>query len=101
GSRARHGQADAISAEVSSRLLALRERRPHWGPKKLRAALLREHPGLSGPASSTIGDLLKRHGLVASRRMRARGVEQIRPHEPATAPNELWGIDFKGWFRTA
>lgn len=101
GSRARHSQPGAISAEVSSLLLVLRARRPHWGPKKLRVALMREQPTWPCPAASTIGDLLRRGGLVQPRHVRARGVEQSQPHSMASAPNELWGIDFKGWFRTA
>jgi transposase InsO family protein len=101
GSRARHTQGGALAGEVCSVLLAMRARRPHWGPKKLQAALARERPDLGLPAASTIGDLLKRHGLVPARPIRARGVEQHRAHSAATVPNDVWGIDFKGWFRTA
>src|SRR4051812_1144095 len=47
-------------------LLTLRGERPTWGPRKLRAYLSEERPGTARPAASTIGDLLKRHGLPAS-----------------------------------
>lgn len=100
GSRARHNQPQTIMPMVSAALLALRERRPRWGPKKLRAFLMRERPELAWPAPSTIGDLLQRHGLVRPRRIGARGVEQYQPHSTPTEPNDVWGIDFKGWFRT-
>jgi hypothetical protein len=93
-------QPASMPEEITLLLLALRQRRPRRGPKKLRGFLTRDRPDLSWPAASTIGDLLRREGLVTPRRVRARGVEQIQPHSMALAPNEIWGIDFKGWFRT-
>jgi putative transposase len=99
-SRARHHPPDAMTPAVATALLELRQRRAHWGPKKLRAFLMRERPELIWPAASTIGDLLKRQGLVRARRIGGRGVEQYQAHTTATEPNDLWGIDFKGWFRT-
>jgi transposase InsO family protein len=100
GSRARHHQVCATSAEICAALLALRAARPRWGPKKLRAFLARERPDVAWPAASTIGDVLKRGGLVGARRIGGRGVEQYQAHSMAIEPNDLWGIDFKGWFRT-
>ena len=99
-SRARLRQGSCISPSVLSSVLALRQQRPTWGPKKLRAFLRAEKPDICWPAASTIGDVLKRHDLVEVRRVRSRGVAQIRPYLPASEPNELWCIDFKGWFRT-
>jgi transposase InsO family protein len=48
-----------------------------------------------------VGGILKRKGLVKASRRRRRGVrpESIELRE-AAAPNEVWGADFKGWFRT-
>ena len=99
-SRARHYQAHAMAPEVSAALVALRRSRPSWGPKKLRAYLERERPGLIWPAASTIGDLLRREGLIEARRRRRSALPSIQPFAEAAAPNDLWCIDFKGWFRT-
>jgi putative transposase len=99
-SRAPHVQAGATGEELVAALLCLREQRPHWGPKKLRAYLERQEPERRWPAASTIGDLLKRHGLVRGRRRRRSPLPQTRPFETVTRPNDLWCIDFKGWFRT-
>jgi len=100
GSHARHVPQTAIPREIAASLLSLRAQRPTWGPKKLRALLARSHPDLVWPAPSTIGDLLKREGLAKPRFVRARGIEQIRPHSAPVEPNDIWAIDFKGWFRT-
>ena len=58
-------------------------------------------PEVDWPAASTIGDILKREGLVEARRRRRRAIAQGEVVSPATAANEEWAIDFKGWFRTA
>lgn len=88
------------AAEAEARVIAARERFVHFGPKKIRAWLVRQEPEVCWPAVSTMGDMLKRAGLVSSRRMRRRAVETgSRPICPE-APNDEWACDFKGWFRT-
>jgi transposase InsO family protein len=79
----------------------VRRRFPHFGPKKIKAWLERDARKVDWPAASTIGDILKREGLVEGRRRRRRAIAQGDVISPATAANEEWSIDFKGWFRTA
>jgi transposase InsO family protein len=89
------------SGRLADRILAARRRFPHFGPKKIKAWLERERPEVDWPAASTIGDILKRAGLVEARRRRRRPIAQGEVVSPADAPNEEWSIDFKGWFRTS
>jgi len=83
--------------------LAVRERRRHrkWGPKKLREVLAEKYELERIPAASTIGNIIKRHGLTQKRRRR-RPVRKPdrRNRTEAIRANEVWGADFKGWFRT-
>jgi putative transposase len=65
GSRRPHGNSRAIAADVAERLLQLRRQRPTYGPRKLVAWLEANEPAWDVPAPSTVGELLKRHGLVA------------------------------------
>ena len=99
-SRAPHRPAWAMTQAVVEAIIALRRTRPHWGPKKLRAVLKRENVAASWPAASTIGDLLRRKGLSEPRRRRRLAVPTSQPFQPVMSPNDLWCIDFKGWFRT-
>ena len=92
--------ARAMAPEIASAIVAARTRYPHWGPKKLRAWLLREQPHCGWPAASTMGDLLRRRGLSQQRPGPRRALPQARPFGQAQAPHDLWCIDFKGWFRT-
>ena len=94
----RHGR--SMAPEVADAIVALRRERPHWGPRKLRAVLMRDRPDIAWPAASTMGDLLRAEGLVGSRRRRRRLAAPGRALRPARGPNEVWCIDFKGWFRT-
>jgi transposase InsO family protein len=95
----------ATDGRIADRVIAVRRRFPHFGPKKIKAWLehesRRKGDGSAWPAASTIGDILKRAGLVEPQRKRRRAIAQGEVVAPAHAPNEEWSIDFKGWFRTA
>lgn len=80
---------DTLEAAV----LALHDRYPCWGARKLKALLPQD---AASPHPNTIAAILRRHG------------RQLVPHvdalQPATsrfehdAPNRLWQMDFKGHF---
>jgi len=106
-SRAAHTHPNQVEAAVERRILAMRARHPTWGARKLLAAVARQcrrdGEELDLPAASTVGQLLKRNGLVVPRRGRRRSSAPAAaavtgPGEPG--PNRLWNADFKGWFRT-
>jgi transposase InsO family protein len=94
-----HGNSRAILAEVGARLVALREKHATWGPRKL-IAWLEAHEGEGGwPAPSTVGELLKRRGLVSPRKRLRHQHPRTEPLRHADKPNAVWAMDFKGWFR--
>ncbi len=98
-SRAPHRQARAMLAEVAEQIILVRQQHPRWGPRKLRAYLQRKAGEIVWPASSSIGALLEREGLVTARRKRLRTPPYSEPLAHADAPNRVWCTDFKGWFR--
>lgn len=52
------------------------------------------------PAQSTIGTILKEHGLTVPRKGRHRTMRGSEPLAHADEANRVWCADFKGWFRT-
>ena len=92
----------AISAEVEDLIVEARKRWPTWGPRKLYARLVEANPGVVVPSASVMSKVLKRRGLTNPRRRRRRapaaGVSA--PFSGCAAPNDVWCIDFKGWFET-
>ena len=85
---------------ISGVIVELRRRHPTWGPKKLLGWLRRRWPDEPWPAASSVGELLRREGLVRPRKRRARRSHPGRPRVEAKAPNDLWTADYKGQFRT-
>ena len=84
---------------VVQAVLAMRDRHPSWGPKTLSQVLGRDL-GEDGPAPATVARLLKSAGKIRKRRppVRVWHVEG-RPCVEVKEPNDLWTIDFKGWWR--
>lgn len=98
-SRRPNSNSRTMSAEMAGRLVALRHGYPTWGPKKLVAWLEANEPGWDLPAPSTVGEMLKRRGLVQPRKRRTRQPPRTEPLRHADKPNAVWAMDFKGWFR--
>lgn len=97
-SRAPHLHPNAVAVSVVGAILSLRRRHPRWGPRKLQVVLKRQQPRMALPAASTIGDILKRNGLIHRRRRIRRSspyVDRLRQYD---APNAVWCADFKGCF---
>ena len=99
-SHAADAHPNATTPKAVEFILSLRRKFPHWGPKKLRRVLTMKAPAEPCPAASTIGEILRRHGLSKPQRRVKRTPLWTSPLTHATEPNSLWCIDFKGWFRT-
>ena len=93
-----HESPTRVSEQWVERLVEMRVKHPTWGPKKLRIKLLQKH-GNGVPAASTLGKKLKQLGMVRARKRRWPAVEVPRSRQAPTRSNEVWGVDFKGWFR--
>ena len=94
---------DTIPDDVVDLLIRARKKHPYWGPRMLRLWLVkRGEDSTMLPAPSTIGSILKRHGLVRPRQRRRRTPPTMgrKPSVEADCPNDVWGIDYKGQFRT-
>jgi transposase InsO family protein len=99
-SRAPHSHPNAVAEEVEEAILIMRKKHATWGPKKIRPRLEAKRPHVVWPAESTIGEIIRRHGLSGRPRRRRHVPPHASPLSPCEAANDVWGMDFKGWFRT-
>jgi len=80
------------ASEVEELVVAVRKEHPRWGGRKIHR-VLRDEGHVGVPAPSTITGILRRWGLL-SPVAEPRGFQRWQRE----APNELWQMDFKGWF---
>jgi transposase InsO family protein len=85
-----------------ARIRRWRLRHPYWGAPKLRWVLQRRFGGSGLPSESAMGRWLKTWGLTRKRSRPAhKGPVVERPKlTQANKANDVWTVDFKGWFRT-
>jgi hypothetical protein len=89
----------ATPEDIVNQVLEVRYKFPTWGARKIRAKREKTRPDNEWPAVSTIGEILKRAGLVAKSKHHRRVIASGEPCCKVTAPNHLWCMDFKGFFR--
>lgn len=98
-SHARHSHPNATTPDTIRLLLDLKSRYLSWGPLKIKDQFQKIYPEAPCPAASTIGDILKKHGLVKSRKHRRKVPSYLHPFAHCDQPNRVWSADFKGQFR--
>ncbi len=99
-SHATRGHPATTPAKVEGLVVAARQKHPSWGPRKLLLWLAGRHPDVALPAASTVGTILKRHGLVEPRRRRRVAAHPGSRPLVADAPCDVWTADYKGQFKT-
>jgi putative transposase len=83
-------------------MIRLKVLHKHWGPKKIRTLYEREHG--EAPSLSSFQRVLEKSGLVEKKppRRKIRSVGgRLTGVPPARGPNEVWTVDFKGWWFTS
>lgn len=90
-----------LDEDTVIRLLSIRSAHPTWGPKKIAVLYERAYPNDQPPSESSIYRVLGKAGLIKKRRIRTvetDGVDLMRRMIPAEKPNDVWTVDFKGWW---
>lgn len=103
-SRAPQEHPNAIDGDTAAELIRLRLAHPTWGGKKLQELHRRIHPNLPLPSLSSINRIIEKAGLLRKKRVHTAAItsecprlnQALEVHEP----NDVWCIDFKGWWRS-
>ena len=71
----------------------------HWGPRKIRTLYHRRHG--QAPSESSFKRVLEQVGLTQPRRVREGPMAggRLSSGRRGEQPNEVWTVDFKGWWR--
>ena len=98
-SRRPRGHADQLAEEVVCEMVRLKLAHKSWGPRKIRELYRRRHGEVA--SESSFKRVLEKAGLTQKRRRRrAREAGRIWVGREGAAPNEVWTVDFKGWWRS-
>jgi len=88
---------EKLEEEVICRMVRFKERHRHWGPQKIREVYLRRYG--QAPSESSFKRIFERSGLTEKRKVRRMPqTGRIATGRKAGAANEVWTVDFKGWW---
>lgn len=92
-----------LPEDVVCRMVELKVAHRHWGPRKIRALYERKNQGEEAPSESSFKRVLEKAGLVDKRATRRPSSEagRIQARRQAQSANEVWTVDFKGWWHAA
>lgn len=99
-SRRPHNSPIATSSSIEEAILEIKYKWPKHGPKKILGHLNNNFNDINWPSQTTIENILKRHGLVKKRKTRKRLAQATGLLEEPNFSNDLWSMDFKGWWLT-
>jgi transposase InsO family protein len=89
-----------LDEAVVCEIIRLKQRHRNWGPRKVRNVYERLHAEV--PSESSFKRVLERAGLVEPRRLRSRHkAGRLFTGRKAHAANDVWTVDFKGWWQGA
>lgn len=91
---------NTTSSELEQEILRIKYQWPKWGPKKVLGHLANSSEDIILPSRTTIENILKKNGLVERRKLRKRFATRTDPLGECNASNDIWCIDFKGWWLT-
>src|ERR1700757_4197364 len=96
-SRRPRGHALELKPEEVCQIVRLKFAHPYWGPAKIRALYFRQHG--EAASLSSFKRVLEAAGLTQRRkRRRASEAGRLSTGARAKAVNEVWTVDFKGWW---
>jgi transposase InsO family protein len=97
-SRRPHNAPNALSEGVVCTLIRIKNAHMAWGPPKIHDTYMRDHQD-DGVCLTSVKRVLDKAGLVKHRRRRCHNAcGRIQTNVDVKAPNQLWTVDFKGWW---
>lgn len=92
-----------LDGDTAAELIRIKNAHTAWGPKKIREIYARTYPEKEVPSLSSVKRILEKAGLVQKRKIRkpaSSDCPRLQQQLKAEAPNDVWCIDFKGWWKS-
>lgn len=89
-----------LDEDTVIRLIKLRTVHPTWGAKKLAVLYKKAYPNDKAPSESSIYRVLGKAELIKKRHYKKVNTtaSRLRNQISANQPNDVWTVDFKGWW---
>lgn len=102
-SRATKTHSNALEEDAIIEIIKFKEAHPYWGAKKIRELYSRKYPEKETPSLSSVNRILDKCGMVKKRRIKpaTTDTKRLRQYIRAEEPNDVWAIDFKGWWKSS
>lgn len=92
-----------IDGDTAAELIRIKNAHTAWGPKKIREIYARTYLNKEVPSLSSVKRILEKAGLVKKRIIRkpaSSDCPRLQQQLSANEPNDVWCIDFKGWWKS-
>ena len=94
---------NTIDGDTAAELIRIKNAHVAWGPKKIREIYARAYPNKEVPSLSSVKRILDKAGLVKKRIIRkpaSSDCPRLQQQIQASESNDVWCIDFKGWWKS-
>lgn len=83
-------------------LIKFKTAHPYWGAKKIRVLFAKAYPHQDVPSLSSVNRILSKANLVKKRRVKpaSNDCRRLHQHIQPKEVNDVWAIDFKGWWKS-
>jgi putative transposase len=97
-SRRPTSHSESLEEREVCEIIRLKQAHTSWGPRKIRELYYRQHGGAA--SESSFKRVLERSGLTEKRTKRRSASQsgRLSSGRKAQEPNEVWTVDFKGWW---
>lgn len=101
-SRAPKTKPTSLTEDVVIQIIKIKTAHPYWGGKKIREIFRKTSPQLPLPSLSSVNRILDKAEMVKKRKIKAKPNESsvFRQHIQPQEVNDVWAIDFKGWWKS-
>ena len=96
-----HNSPQQVSEDVIFAILKIKQKWKYWGSSKILKIYNESHPDERPISRATVDRIIEKAGLSEKKKRRRKvHPERIQERIQPQQPNDVWTVDFKGWWYT-